>query len=105
MPSDIHPLAHPPWTNLACVVPPPSLAVCLWGGAGCWGSPRSPQRGWPGHGGSDRGFPISWEWFPRNSLHDGPITLWRLIDLLLLVLRRPPPAWCLLGWWLTQPGT
>lgn len=68
------------------------------------GSPWSPGGGRTGRGGSKRGFPIRRERFPRNGLHDSPITPWRHIDLLLLVLRRPPPAWCLPGQWLTQPG-
>lgn len=104
--SNIHPLAHPPRTNSACVLASPPIAGCVpLGSCGLAGVPMEPWRGCPGRSGSERGFPICWEQFPRNSLHDSPITPRRHIDLLLLLLRRPPPAWCLPGRWLTQPGT
>lgn len=102
---------------LATPIPSPTRPGLIWHAccppiAGCpplgrcrlAGVPMKPRRVWLEHGRSKRGFSIHWEWFLRNSLHDGPITPRRHIDLLLLVLWRPPPAWCLPGRLLTQPG-
>lgn len=103
LPSNSHPLAHPPWTNSGHSVLPPRCRLPTLGDVhGVLWSPRWAQWGTAGVRG---GFPSCGEWFPRNSLHDGPSTPRRHIDLLPLELWRPPPAWCLAGRWLTQPGT